>query len=165
MTVYVFNSGTSQLLQSTTTNTGGNYSFSNLPLGTYYVFPDSLNYLTTPYTNILLTSGSATASAVNFIQHTISGTITPLTTAINNVNNIVSSVLIYPNPASDELTISMNDNAYNEFIITNNVGQILIQHQLNSPVTNVNVKTLPAGLYYITVKGDNGTTVQKFVKE
>ena len=164
LSVNVFDSGTSQLLQSTTTNASGSYSFSNLPLGSYYVFPDSLNYLTTPYTSITLTSGSATASSVDFIQHTISGTITPVTTAINNINSIVSSVIIYPNPATNELTISMDDNAYNSFTITDNVGQVLLSQHLAESATKVNVKDLPAGMYYVTMKGDTGTITKKFVK-
>ncbi len=74
------------------------------------------------------------------------------------------TVEIYPNPTTDELTIKLNDDTYSSFTITNNVGQVLMQQQLSTPLTKVNVKTLPAGLYYITVKGDNGSKVQKFVK-
>jgi hypothetical protein len=79
---------------------------------------------------------------------------------VSNAHNID----IYPNPTTDELTIKMDAGAYNSFTITNNVGQILMQQQLNTPLTKVNVKLLPAGLYYITVRGDNGSKVQKFVK-
>ena len=71
---------------------------------------------------------------------------------------------IYPNPATDELTIKMDKNAYNSFTITNSVGQVFMQQQLATTQTTVNVKTLPAGLYYIALRGENGTKVQKFVK-
>ena len=162
--VYVLDESTYQLKQSTTTDASGNYSFSNLPVGTYFVFPDSLNYLTTAYTGITLTTGAASMSAANFIQHTISKTITPGTSGINNVNNVVSSVLVFPNPTTDELTIKMDNDAYTSCVITNSMGQVLIQQPLTGTQTKVNVKMLPAGLYYITVKGDNGSKVQKFVK-
>ncbi len=85
--------------------------------------------------------------------------------------NTTRKVEIYPNPTTDELTIKMDDGAYSSFTITNNVGQVLLQQQLNNPTTKVNVKTLPAGMYYVTVKGDNGTNsstgltmTRKFVK-
>ena len=89
-------------------------------------------------------------------------------TVLNNTHKVE----IYPNPTTDELTIKMDKDAYNSCVITNSIGQVLIQQQLNTPLTKVNVKMLPAGLYYITVKGqfgcahcDNLPVTRKFVKE
>ncbi len=45
----------------------------------------------------------------------------------------------------NELTIKMDNDAYTSFTITNNVGQTLIQQQLNTSLTKVNVKTLSRG--------------------
>ncbi len=73
-------------------------------------------------------------------------------------------VELYPNPANDELVIRMDKEAYSSFVITDEVGQVLIQQNLFAQQTKVNIKTLPAGLYYITLKGNNGTVVKKFVK-
>ena len=73
-------------------------------------------------------------------------------------------VRIYPNPGNDELTIKMEKDAYNSCTITNSIGQVLMQQQLNAAQTKLNIQTLAAGLYYITLRGDNGTKVQKFVK-
>ena len=78
--------------------------------------------------------------------------------------NKALNIEIYPNPATDELTIKMDKGAYNSFTITNSVGQVFMQQQLSTTQTTINVKTLPAGLYYITLRGENGTKVQKFVK-
>lgn len=71
---------------------------------------------------------------------------------------------IYPNPATDALTIKMTKNAYTSYTITNQVGQVLVQQQISATQTQVNIKTLAPGLYYITLRGENGTSVQKFVK-
>ncbi len=73
-------------------------------------------------------------------------------------------VELYPNPANDELVIRMDKEAYSSFVITDEVGQMLIQQNLSAQQMKVNIKTLPAGLYYITLKGNNGTVVKKFVK-
>ena len=73
-------------------------------------------------------------------------------------------VAIYPNPAKDELEIKTEQDAYTSFTITSSIGQVLMQQPLSGSQTKVNVKMLPAGLYYITMKGDNGSVVKKFVK-
>lgn len=74
-------------------------------------------------------------------------------------------IQIYPNPATDELTIKMDQNAYASFTITNSIGQEIMQQPLSAAQTQVNVSKLPAGVYYITFKGENGVEVRKFVKE
>lgn len=75
-----------------------------------------------------------------------------------------TTISIFPNPANTQLTILMTQNAYTSFSITNSIGQEMIQQPLTTNQTQVNVATLPPGLYYITFRGDNGTSVQKFVK-
>ncbi len=86
---------------------------------------------------------------------------TPLlnTTAINN-----TKVEIYPNPTTNVITIKMQQGAYYAYSITNTIGQVELQQQITTAQTNVNVNMLPAGVYYITLRGNNGTTVQKFAK-
>lgn len=74
------------------------------------------------------------------------------------------NVSIFPNPTTTQLSIIMSPSAYTSFTITNSIGQDMIQQSLTTTQTQVNVATLPPGLYYITFRGDNGTTVQKFVK-
>ena len=87
------------------------------------------------------------------------------TTSVKNSSPARSNrVSVYPNPATDELTIKMSQGAYTSFAISNSIGQEMIQQPLSTTQTQVNVKMLPAGVYYITFRGDNGTSVQKFVK-
>ena len=75
-----------------------------------------------------------------------------------------SSVQIFPNPAADELTIKMTENAFTSFTITNSIGQQMIRQTLTGTQAEVNISMLPAGVYYITFRGTNGTEVRKFVK-
>ena len=83
-------------------------------------------------------------------------------TGVKNISK--GGVEIFPNPATEELTISMDAGAYTDFTITNNLGQQLIGQKITSVQTKVDLGNLPAGLYYITFRGDNGTEVKKFVK-
>ncbi|MCD6010543.1 MAG: hypothetical protein K0Q79_405 [Flavipsychrobacter sp.] len=75
-----------------------------------------------------------------------------------------NNVQVFPNPANDLLTIRMDEGTYNSFVITNTVGQIVIEQPLNGAQTKVNIKQLLAGIYYISLKGEYGNIVRKFVK-
>ncbi len=83
-------------------------------------------------------------------------------TGVKNISK--GGVEIFPNPAADELTISMDMGAYGDFTVTNNLGQQLMQQKIMSAQTKVDLVNLPAGVYYITFIGDSGTEVKKFVK-
>jgi hypothetical protein len=52
-----------------------------------------------------------------------------------------------------------------QMTICNAIGQEMIAQPINAMQTIVNVGFLPSGVYYITLTGDNGTAVMKFVKE
>jgi hypothetical protein len=84
----------------------------------------------------------------------------------SGVKPIVSNpkVELYPNPANDELTI-VNNNWYNSVSIANTLGQVVLSQSLIALQTRVNIKTLSAGMYYVTLRGENGITVQKLIKE
>jgi uncharacterized repeat protein (TIGR01451 family) len=77
---------------------------------------------------------------------------------------VVKSVDIYPNPASDALTIKTLPGSYAAFTISNAMGQHIVQQTITSAINTVDVKALPAGLYYITLTGEQGKKVEKFVK-
>ena len=93
----------------------------------------------------------------------------------NNVENIIflptatamisnTGFELYPNPANDVLTIKADNGAYSSLTITNTIGQTVASQAISTPVTKVSVKNLPAGMYYITVRGESGIKVQPFEK-
>jgi uncharacterized repeat protein (TIGR01451 family) len=86
----------------------------------------------------------------------------PNTTGIVQLNQ--EAISLYPNPATNDLTIKMNKDSYSSFTMTNGIGQVIMQQPLTATQTHVDIKTLPAGLYYIQFRGDYGSKVQKFVK-
>lgn len=69
---------------------------------------------------------------------------------------------VYPNPASDLVNIfnSRGANAQELFIL-NEVGQRLIWKRNDS---EINVSSLPAGLYYLAIISENKPAVFKFIK-
>ena len=82
------------------------------------------------------------------------------TAAITNA----SKILIYPNPASETVTIDAGNGLYNTAAFTNVLGQEVESVELNTMRTQVNVSSLIAGIYYITLRGEGGSKVIKFEK-
>jgi len=83
--------------------------------------------------------------------------------SVSTLSN-VPIVTMYPNPVNDMLNIKMTQNEYNSVQIINTLGQVVIQQSLNSTTTQINVKLLVPGTYYIILKGDAGTKVQQMQK-
>lgn len=80
-----------------------------------------------------------------------------------NANQFVTeNTKIYPNPAKENISVSLNSSL--EFInsrIYNAVGQLVTES--NSKV--INVQHLSKGLYFIEIQTNKGKGVQKFIKE
>ncbi len=75
-----------------------------------------------------------------------------------------AAISIFPNPTSDVLTIKSSKDIYTTFTISNALGQQLLQSKLDGTQTKADVSLLPPGLYYITLKGELESGIEKFVK-
>jgi GH25 family lysozyme M1 (1,4-beta-N-acetylmuramidase) len=76
--------------------------------------------------------------------------------------------ILYPNPASDNITIentSLNDNKEEMILIYNIQGQLLLQQNLQQQKTEIGISDFSDGMYFVKVKTDKGVEVKKFVKE
>ncbi|MCW3122888.1 MAG: hypothetical protein JWQ38_2380 [Flavipsychrobacter sp.] len=85
-------------------------------------------------------------------------------TAVQEVATHNDEVMLYPNPAGDELHIKYANGIYSKLTITNNIGQTITQQTMTAAEMNVPVSSLPAGVYYLRVAGTDGVVVKKFVK-
>ncbi len=139
------------------TDATGTYTLGNLPVGTYTVFPDSLNYITTPYTSITITSGAPTFSAAAFTQHTVSKTITPGAESVKNLSS-VSSVTAFPNPTSGRLNIMWNEATTEKasVVITDITGRQVYTTTLTltdgKGISPIDLSALNSGLYMLNIK-------------
>ncbi len=109
-------------------------------------FDDNLPVLTDTSEDIICSTGGALCALM------VPGTV------------INQSIELFPNPATNRLTIKADNSAWHSFTITNTIGQTMDQMPISGTETTVNVASLPAGLYYITFSGGNGTKMMKFVK-
>tara|TARA_R110002096_G_scaffold135456_2_gene287234 strand:+ start:137604 stop:138695 length:1092 start_codon:yes stop_codon:yes gene_type:complete len=69
-------------------------------------------------------------------------------------------LVVYPNPAKDEIRISSKEN-YSEFSIMSLTGQIVKQGQFN---TKIDVSELKKGIYLLSLKSKGDTEIRKFQK-
>lgn len=73
------------------------------------------------------------------------------------------SVSLYPNPANNELTIR-GDKSVTSCTVLNQAGQVLLRRDVKDGSATLNVKHLPAGMYFVNVVGASGSEVLKFIK-
>ena len=77
------------------------------------------------------------------------------------INN--GALLIYPNPTDGQLRITnyelRMENA--EYTIYNVMGQMMMQGKLHGEITNINVETLPSGMYFVRMAGQTAKFVKK----
>jgi Secretion system C-terminal sorting domain len=85
---------------------------------------------------------------------------------VNRVTQIDAGedVNLLPNPASDMLTISTGSMKYDMVIVTNCIGQVLINRAVTTTEIRLPIQELPTGVYYITLQGKS-KVVKHFVKQ
>ena len=76
----------------------------------------------------------------------------------------LANVKLYPNPATDKLTVEM-ENKFNTLEVTNTLGQTLYRAAVTDNQMQIDVSGYSAGMYYVKLQGDNGMVTKKFVKE
>jgi hypothetical protein len=80
--------------------------------------------------------------------------------------NTSKTVFIFPNPATDNITIRTSQTPIpSQLSIMNVNGKVLLTRKITEPKTTIDVSTLPGGVYFVRLVGAGGVQVGKFVKE
>lgn len=86
-------------------------------------------------------------------------------TGINEIN-APNSIQIFPNPAKDVITIKCKNATPNQLISIYDIqGHLILQQPLQETISNIDISTLPKGLYITKVGNKECLSVQKLVKE
>jgi hypothetical protein len=73
---------------------------------------------------------------------------------------------IYPNPANDMITFETSSSQQDKVIsLLNVLGQIVMQQPMTQQRSEIDVRRLSKGLYFLKLTTKNGSVVRKFVKE
>ncbi len=84
-------------------------------------------------------------------------------TGINDLPNASQNeLLIYPNPAADVIQIYPRRNESFEYEVFNSSGKLILK---GSNRTEINIRHLRSGFYWIRITSPSQTTTGKFVKE
>lgn len=78
--------------------------------------------------------------------------------------NKVEDVLIYPNPATDKITISMPGNISARFELLTLDGRTLTNGMISAPRSEIKITDLAKGIYLLKITGDKMAVVRKIVK-
>lgn len=162
MLVYLKNATTGVITQ-TYTNASGAYSFGSIALGTYYIYPEMMAYTTTPSATITLTASTTSMTSINFRQYNDTKRILPVTTNIGGVvANNAASFTIYPNPASNTISLSWDGalQGVSNVTITDVAGREVYSFQVSVATTQgSSMHTLPVladGMYIVRI-AQNGS--------
>lgn len=77
-----------------------------------------------------------------------------------------SGLLLYPNPASDHITIETSSTPVNSRLSLLDVeGRQIITCQFTGPKMKIDIRNLPCGVYFVRLLDDRMVQVGKFVKQ
>jgi hypothetical protein len=146
------------------TNEDGQFDFSSLAFGTYYVYPEIVGIETDGFMTTL--SEDVPAVDMNII---ISDGTASLSVEENSLFTFVGEV--YPNPANTQimLSLSMEEARQIEVAVYNQMGQIVILRSvsLTSGHNNItlNISDLLNGIYNLRLQAPNSKALMKrFIK-
>jgi len=128
-------------------NTFGNGTIGNYQLNYLQVYAPDINYA-----NSNSTAQSLFIAASNCLNGCI-------TTNVQEKNDNIENVLVYPNPFSNSVSLQFPANNY-KIKIVDVIGNVVIEKTLNSKLETLNLN-LPNGVYFLQVKGDNFIQTKK----
>jgi hypothetical protein len=87
-------------------------------------------------------------------------TISP-STDINDING--SLIKIYPNPAKNSIMVEFNDVNVNHLVISNIIGEKVVDLPVIGKKQLVNISRLNSGIYFVSVSGNNFRNTTKII--
>jgi hypothetical protein len=88
--------------------------------------------------------------------------------SVTNVNSTDNDVVMYPNPARDELNVLYNVNADVKTIaVYNIIGKVMAVYKVSGSSANLNLENVPSGIYFVRLTNSHGDAVvtRKFTKQ
>lgn len=104
-----------------------------------------------------ITTGTSTLTSAGSSDGflTIYNTPTALTLGVLHTTAANAQYVVYPNPATDILTIKTDNHINANIIITDAVGKTVLTEALNAPATDVDVRSMQTGIYYYKITDGN----------
>lgn len=85
-------------------------------------------------------------------------------TSIQENNNKSSNFIIYPNPSRSSYTMEVtNDFLNSQMFIYNSLGSLIFQSKITQEHTEINIPSLPQGVYEVKLVKPNGSSAQRSI--
>lgn len=164
MTIFLLDNNNNPVTYAVT-DANGDYSFSNLPVGSYKVHPEDLNYATTA-ASFNITQSQTAHIDVNFERSNSQKTIVPITSGISNINNNQLVFSAYPNPATDVININWSklSDEIADVTITDISGKKVFSAEVKMDTNAaINISTIQSGFYFLNIATESGSNTQKLL--
>jgi hypothetical protein len=158
-----------QIVEATYTNANGDYSFTNIPTGNYSIYAEEINYSSIPVTPIVITAAAPESHNIDFNKDMAKRSIAPRNAlCICGPGSTETKLAVFPNPASEILTISWTGaaDASNQFTITSITGNVVARSPLVSGSRGsieMNISSLAGGVYFVHGTGSLAGSVSKLI--
>lgn len=159
-----------RIIQMAITDSMGNYSFSNLPLAPYSVWPEMMNYTTMPRTPLVINATRPSLTDIDFNVDNTKRSIEPRNTlSVSGCNCITEDYLsVSPVPAKGSLTIAWNATANPSvhFTMTSTTGQVVARTPVLNDKSGVHVMSLEGiapGVYFLHGSGQLAAKVTRII--
>jgi Secretion system C-terminal sorting domain len=115
--------------------------------------------------------GSNDNYLVVFVQNTVTKEVlnsgnkfdAALPSATNDVANLNERILVYPNPATQDITLDFTDLNATAFSILNAQGQMIDNQLITSATKKISLANYTKGIYWVRVQTSEGIGNQSFV--
>jgi len=116
----------------------------------------------TSQTFSVTTDGSYACEIVNGCSTDITDCVV-MTGVSVETDNKLNSLVLYPNPAKNRITIIGIESQIQDIRIVNFSGKFVKTESIDN--TTINISELPAGIYILQIFTENGLSTQRFIKE
>jgi len=74
-------------------------------------------------------------------------------------------IRLYPNPSSGRITLECAGYQASNIMMYDQLGKMVLNRELTSPATDMDISFLPDGIYLIRINGETWTVQQKLIKQ
>ncbi|MCB9359776.1 MAG: T9SS type A sorting domain-containing protein [Flavobacteriales bacterium] len=152
------------IMSATKTDIDGYFNFHGLPAGDYIIYADMLGYTTTP--QVITFDGSSMNQDVILCSNdtlTLIDLCSSVVTAVSSLPNSSNQFNIYPNPATDLLTIKFDDNEPVSVAVIDAQGRVVVKKDNVRSNSQIDVTVLSNGIYQLKIVGINSYVIKKLL--
>jgi hypothetical protein len=144
----------------TTTDQNGNFTFSNIPLGSYSIYVDVPNFPMDSVRSITLTSGNTTSTNNDYFVDSLKVWVDSVGLGVETAGSLAAGAVIYPNPASDAFVVETNSAETFTAQLYDSRGQLCLT-RIFSGTASLDVSGLAEGVYTLNIRNSNRTLTRK----